>query len=357
MRPPNFLTLSDQVTEHLRSEILRGRWSGALPGKHQLAAELGVNNKTVEGALRQLEKTGLLLAQGAGRKRLINTRHRNTSRAVRIAILLNDHELDEKIKLVIEIKHALIAAGHTLITLPKSLTTLRFDPKLVAQLVRKTEADAWIILAGSRGVLEWFASQPVPAFAVFGNRVGIKIPSVSPNKPPVISEATRHLISLGHRRIVLLARRAVRLPQPTAGLAAYLDTLREHGLQPSEFNLPDWEETNAGFHECLRSLFKATPPTALIVDEVTYFVATMQFLLLHGLRVPADVSLISTDDDVALSHCDPPVACIRWDMSPIIRRIVNWAANASIGKQDFTQTLTPAEFVLGGTLARCRTYS
>lgn len=37
-----------------------------MPGKHQLAAELGGNNKTVEGALKQLEKTGLLLPQGGG---------------------------------------------------------------------------------------------------------------------------------------------------------------------------------------------------------------------------------------------------------------------------------------------------
>ena len=328
---PSFLTLADQVTEHLRSEILRGRWSSTLPGKHQLAAELGVNNKTVEGALKQLEKTGLLLPQGAGRKRLINPRYRNTSRALRIALLLNDHELDEKIKLVLEIKHALTAAGHNIITLPKSLTTLRFDPKLVAALVRKTKADAWIIAAGSRGVLEWFASQPVPAFALFGNRVGVKIPSVSPNKPPAVAEATRHLISLGHRRIVMLAKRAVRMPHPTAGIAAYLDTLRTHGCQTGEFNLPDWEETNAGFHACLSSLFRSTPPTALIVDEVTYFVAAMQFLLRQGIKVPADVSLISTDDDVVFSHCDPPVACMRWDMRPVVRRIVNWAANVSRG--------------------------
>ena len=356
MGTPSFLTLADQVTEHLRSEILRGRWGSTLPGKHQLAAELGVNNKTVEAALRQLEKTGLLLPQGAGRKRLINVRGRSHSkRALRIALLLNDHEIDEKTKLLLEVKHALDAAGHTIINLPKSLTTLRFDPKLVAALVRKTEADAWIILAGSRGVLEWFASQPVPAFALFGNRVGVKIPSVAPNKPPVIAEATRHLIELGHRRIVLLARRAVRLPQPTASLAAYLDTLREHGCQVGEFNLPDWEETNAGFHECLRSLFRATPPTALIVDEVTYFVATMQFLLLQGLRVPADVSLICTDDDVALSHCDPPVACMRWDLRPVIRRIVSWAANVSRGKADFTQTLTPAEFMPGGSVGPAST--
>jgi DNA-binding LacI/PurR family transcriptional regulator len=350
MSAPTFLNLADQVTEHLRAEILRGRWSDTLPGKHQLAGELGVNNKTVEVALRQLENSGLLLAQGAGRNRLINPRRRNTSRALRIAILLNDHQIDEKTKLLLETKHAIQAAGHTIIIPPKSMASLRFDPESVAELVRKTKADAWIILAGSRGVLEWFANQAVPAFALFGNRVGIKIPSVSPNKPPVIAEATRHLIGLGHRRIVLLARRATRLPQPSAGLAAYLDTLREHGCQIGEFNLPDWEETNAGFHECLHSLFRSTPPTALIVDEVTYFVATMQFLLQRGLKVPADVSLISTDDDVVLSHCHPPAACMKWDLQPVVRRIIHWAANVSRGKKDFTQTLTPAEFIPGGTL-------
>lgn len=347
---PNFLSIADQVAEHLRAEILRGRWSGVLPGKHQLAGKLGVNNKTVEAALRQLENSGLLLAQGAGRNRLINPRRRITSRALRIAILLNDHQIDEKTKLVLEIKHAIDTAGHTIIIPPKSLTSMRFDPKLVAALLRKTEADAWIVLAGSRGVLEWFASQSVPALAVFGNRVGIKIPSVSPNKPRAVAEATRHLIALGHRRIVLLARRAARLPEPSAGVADYLATLREHTCQIVEFNLPDWEETNAGFHECLHSLFHATPPTAMIVDEVTYFVATMQFLLQRGLKVPSDVSIISTDDDVALSHCDPTVACMTWDMRPVIHRIVQWAANVSRGKADFTQTLTPAEFVPGGTI-------
>ena len=351
MGTANFLTLADQVTEHLRSEILRGRWSGALPGKHQLAAELGVNNKTVEGALRQLEKTGLLLSQGAGRKRLINTpRRRNASRALRIALLLNELEQDQKSELHLEISHALTAAGHTVITAPKSLDTLRFDPKRVATLVRQTKADAWIIYAGSRNVLEWFASQTVPAFACFGNRIGIKIPAISPHKPPAVEAATRHLIGLGHRRIVLLVRKVHRQPQPTPSVAVFLDTLRGSGSKVGEYNLPDWEETSAGFQQCLRSLFSATPPTALIVDEVPYFVAAMQFLLRRGFRVPEDVSLISTDDDVAFSHCDPPVACIRWDLRPVIRRLVAWAANISRGKVDYQQTLTLAQFVPGGTI-------
>ena len=354
---PPFISITDQVTSHLRSEILRGRWSGTLPGKHLLAAELGVNNKTVEAAIRQLEQNGLLLPQGAGRSRLINLplRRRKSAQTLRIALLLNDHAVDEKHKSYLEYRHALEAAGHTVISLTQSLTTLRFDPTRVAALVKQTEADAWIICSGSRSVLEWFASQTVPAFAIFGNRVGLKIPSVAPDKIGAMREATRHLIDLGHSRIVMLARKSVRLPLPAPSIAAYLDTLRLHGCQTGEFNLPDWEETELGFHECLSSLFRSTPPTAMIVDEVAYFVATMQFLLQQGLRVPADVSLISTDEDVSLSRCYPPTSCIRWDLQPVIRRIVNWATNVSRGKADITQTLTPAEFVPGGTIAQCKT--
>jgi DNA-binding LacI/PurR family transcriptional regulator len=350
MALPNFLSLADQVTEHLREEILRGRWRGTLPGKHQLAAELGVNNKTVEGALVQLEKTGLLIPQGAGRRRLIQLPRRSSSRALRIALLLHDDLVDAKTKLALEVKYALDAAGHAVVIPQLSLAQLKFDPKRVAALVRRTEADAWIIFAGSRGVLEWFAQQSVPGFALFGNRSGIKIASVSPNKPPAMVEATRHLLSLGHRRVVLLARRAVRLPQASPAVEAFTTALQEHGCHVSDFNLPDWEESNAGFHACLASLFHATPPTALIVDEVTYFVAVMQFLLRRGLRVPQDVSMLCTDDDVALSLCNPPVACIRWDYSPVLRRLVQWVSHVSRGKTDFTQLLTPAEFVPGGTV-------
>jgi hypothetical protein len=59
---------------------------------------------------------------------------------------------------------------------------------------------------------------------------------------------------------------------------------------------------------------------------------------------------VSTDDDVALSHCDPPAACMRWDMRPVILRIVNWAANVSRGATDLQQTLTQAKFIPGSTI-------
>lgn len=167
---------------------------------------------------------------------------------------------------------------------------------------------------------------------------------------PAFAEATRQLIQLGHRSISLLCRRLRRLPQPGASEAVFLATLQEHGISPGAFNLPDWEDTNAGFHHCLDSLFRVTPPTALIIEEASYFVAVLQFLARRGLRVPRDVSLICTDDDLVFSHCEPPVACIAWDSRPLVRRIVNWASNISRGKPDLRQTLTPATFKPGGTI-------
>ena len=66
----------------------------------------------------------------------------------------------------------------------------------------------------------------------------------------------------------------------------------------------------------------------------------MQFLLSRRLRVPEDVSLICTDGDPHFAWCRPPIAHIRWDTRPVVRRAVRWAANIARGKRDVRQTLT-----------------
>ncbi len=354
VRSVHFLSITDQVAGHLRAEILGGRWHGTMPGKHQLAGELGVNNKTIEAALRQLEKAGLLVAQGPGRRRLIQLPAGSTRSALRIAFLLNEGEQDRQTFYHMELHHALSEAGHSVLYAPKSLVELNFDEKRVASLVRQTQADAWVIYAGSRNVLEWFAGQPVPAFALFGHRVGVKIAAVGPDKLRAYATATRQLIELGHRRIVLLCRRLRRLPQPGASEATFLSTLEVHGIPAGEYNLPDWKETDAGFQVCLNALFRVTPPTGLIVEEASYFVAVLQFLARRGIRVPGDVSLVCTDDDLAFAHCEPPIARITWDSRPLVRRIVHWAANVSQGKPDLRHTQTPAKYLPGGTVGPVR---
>jgi DNA-binding LacI/PurR family transcriptional regulator len=191
-------------------------------------------------------------------------------------------------------------------------------------------------------------------FALFGRRGGLPLAGTGPDKPCAIAATTRELIRLGHRRIVLMVRPRRRLPQPGEQEKAFLAELESHGLAVGDYNLPAWEETPEDYHKCLEELFRVTPPTAMIIDEAPFFFAAQQFISRRGLRVPEDVSLVATDPDPAFHWCRPSVAHITWDSDPVVRRVVLWAANVSRGKEDRRQTLTPAAFVEGGTIAQAR---
>ena len=71
MHELTILSPSEQVAAYMRKELLRGRWIGTMPGGPALAAELGIDGKTVWAAMGLLENEGLLVAQGAGRPRKI----------------------------------------------------------------------------------------------------------------------------------------------------------------------------------------------------------------------------------------------------------------------------------------------
>jgi DNA-binding LacI/PurR family transcriptional regulator len=347
MATPRFSTITEQVAAHLRNEVLSGRWRGMMPGRNQLTEELGVSPRTVELAFELLEKEGVLAAQGTGRRRVISAADVEIRPPLlRVALLMGDHAS----RLPNILHHLLDRAGHRSFFPSKTLFDLDMDVRRVARLVREVRADAWIVGAGSRAILEWFAEQPTPAFALFGHRYGLPIAGVGPDKAPVMAEAARHLIHLGHRRISLIHRRSLRLPQPTPILRAFLDELEAAKIITGVFNLPEWEESGPGFERILNSLFAHTPPTALILDEPFQYHAAYHQITRRGLRVPEDVSLVCTDDHPTFAWCRPTVAHFFWDYRPVVRRAVRWANNIALGKEDRRQSGTKAKFVAGGTI-------
>jgi DNA-binding Lrp family transcriptional regulator len=331
---------------------MKRRWIETMPGRDRLAEELGVSRKTVALALTKLEEEGLLVGQGAGSKRrIVLSKVTEGVHPLRIEILIDDTAAQGEIMMV-DFRHALEAAGHSVRFSPKGLNDLKMDVKSVAGLANKSDAEAWVVVAASREVLAWFAAQPTPVFALFGRRRSLKIASVGPDKVAIYRSVARELHQLGHRRIVLLAREMGRLPEPRPPEAAFLEELRSLGQTVGKYNIPDWEDNKEGFHTVLNSLFERTPPTALMIDEVFLMAAAQQFLAQRCLQVPEDVSLICADPDPAFDWCEPSISHIAWSSRPVVRRIVNWAANIARGVDDRRQTNTKAEFVRGGTVGR-----
>lgn len=349
-----FRSLAEQVTATLREELLKGRWTGLMPGRERLARQWQVSGKTIEASLNALESEGLLESQGAGKRRKITLPQGGSSKhELRVGILVGEAGILSR-NFHIELRHELQKAGHSIAYAPKGMLELGMSVPRIARMVQAMEVDAWIVNAGSREVLEWFSKQETPVYALFGRRRGLGIAGTGPKVIPSLIAIVNRLAELGHRRIVFLVRERHRQPQPSAHCQAYLEELRSLGIEPASYHLPNWKESAEGLEQCLRSLFRLTPPTALIADEPALYFAISQYLLHQGIRVPQDVSLACADHDPHFSWCKPSVAHITWNSSLVASRVLRWVNHLAQGRQDRNLSFIRTKFVDGEALGPVR---
>lgn len=359
------VSVLDQTAEHLREGLRSGRWRGDLPGVLRLAAECDVSKGAMRGALRLLEKEGLLSAGRAGGRRTVLAGRaavpaegaRTQTRTLRVAILLQIplHEESAPLNQMLrDIQRDLEAAGHAVAFAPKTQSELGFAPARIARLVAATPADAWVVPAAPRAVLEFFAAQPLPVIALGGRSLGLGIASSGVDGTPAIGAATRRLLALGHRRLVFTCDRAYRQPPGGPAVTAYTTALAAYGIEAGDYHLPDFEPTPAGLRSLFESIFRVTPPTALILEEAGYAVAAFAFLARRGLSVPRDVSLVCLYPDTSLQWCDPPVAHLHYENAAVVQRVVRWCRAVARGQVDRAPVMVPAEFDEGGTIGPAR---
>ena len=345
--------LVEQAASHLRERLREIPKGMKLPGVIRLATQLGVSKTTVRAAFRILESEGLVSMSDDGLSRLVSGHTRAEQRQFTVGILLYDALTNENTRsqqLILEIQDQLEKAGFSCFLSSISQSGLRHDVGRISRYIRKTQADAWVVGAGSFELLGWFVEQGIPCMAVAGRRRTYPMAAVGPDILTPFLNSISTLINLGHRRIVFLTSKPLRLPEPGLIVKAFIKEMEAHGIPVSEYNLPDWEENRDGMKTLLNSLFQVTPPTAIFIENVQLVPTVLLFLGSRKMMVPAQISLVVSDDDPSFEWCDPIISHIRWDIAPVGRRIVRWATSISRGRKDLKQNLYPAEFVMGGTI-------
>ena len=339
------MSAAEQVAQCLKQEIVAGTWTGTMPGGSALARQLGLGRMTVDAALDLLEREGLLESQGPRRRRKIVPPKNRPPSGMQVALLLYEPE-DASNRYVFDMRHQLQASGHQLNIAPKSLTELKYDPKRVAAHVKEHPADAWIVMAGSMPVLNWFCQAGIPAFALFGRMTDLPVSGIGPDKLQAFRDTAQILTASGHRRIVMLVREERRKPKLGSTEETFPKELQARGVPTGPYNIPEWEESAEGLRACLDNLFHVTPPTAILVGDSMLVVAVQHYLLQRnpGMR---DVALVCTDPNPAFRWCDPPVCHFAWDHQAIARQVVRWVGKVAAGKDDFHQYLKPAVLVEG----------
>ena len=133
---------SSQVADVLRDGMITGRWRDTPSGRDQLADELGVSHTTMEAAMRCLAKKGMLVSQGAGKRRLIVLSERSVVPRDFRVMFLPYESLSPGLPQVLDLMDQLRKASFAVEAAPHSLLDLDMDVKRIARLVAQNPADA-----------------------------------------------------------------------------------------------------------------------------------------------------------------------------------------------------------------------
>ncbi len=178
-----------------------------------------------------------------------------------------------------------------------------------------------------------------PVVLIDHRGIDTDLPSVSATNVEGATEATRYLLSLGHRRIGFIT-----------GLLRYRagsDRLEGYRLALTQAGVPfDWTlvvtgdfSRRSGYEGAMALMRLPEPPTAIFASNDVSAFGALDALRDLGLRVPEDVSLVGFDDIPAAAETRPPLTTVRQPLVEMGRRGAELVLALLEGKADVSQRI------------------
>lgn len=198
-----------------------------------------------------------------------------------------------------------------------------------------------------------FESAPTPVVLVDRGFPLLQLPSVMSDSRQGTFAAVSHLIDRGHRRIACIRGLSGTMPDDLR-MQGYRDALAEHGIRfdarlvtGSNFGK---ESGSAGARALLDSGVKFT---AIFAFSNLIGIGALETLLEAGIKVPADVSLVSFDDQPYSGVLAVPMTTVRQDAAEIGRQAVEMLCQriANPAEQQPASVVVPTTLVPRSSVA------
>lgn len=123
--------------------------------------------------------------------------------------------------------------------------------------------------------------------------------------------ATRHLLSLGHRRVAYLGGQAMAVCNQ-ARMHGFRAAMEAEGARvPGEYVRPGEFTHESGLAGAAAVLDLPEPPTAVFAGNDEIALGTIEAARARGLRVPEDLSVVGYDDTGLARMSSPPLTTVR----------------------------------------------
>jgi GntR family transcriptional regulator of arabinose operon len=324
-----------QLLNQLRQLILSGRWipDTRIPSELELQGQLNISRGTVRQALRNAEAEGLII-RVPGKGTFVAPSPHGTSSSNLIGYV-TDNCLDPMQSQVLTGAQGVITACGFRTIFGYSNGNLQEENQLLEQLVDEIGVAGVIIWPVPReepsGRLLQLGQQGVtPLVAVDRTVEGLSCDFVSSENYAGAYAAVKHLVELGHRRIVFLSHPVMYLTTVAERWRGYQDAMRACGLAPRD----PWLVGSPGRETSVRAVvedgvdaysrdvaeiaqyIKSTPrPTAIFAINDAMTIQALKAAKLLGLGVPEDLSLVGFDDDSVINTVlDLPLTAVAQDV-------------------------------------------
>lgn len=257
-----------------------------------------------------------------------------------LGLIVTDIENPYFPQLVKAVEEAAIGEGYAIL-----LCNADEDPEREASyldLLVERRVDGLIVAASTIGSRQraWLARAPLPAVLVNSVAPGNDLPTIVSDNRGGGRAAARHLLDLGHRRFGYLMPpprngdaperlTGVREALEAAGLSA--DGTSADGISSDGTNsdgassrtalaIATGAPTVIGGEAAMIALLEHAPrPTAVIAYNDLMAIGAMRAARHHGLRVPADLSLVGFDDVAFAAYVEPALTTMRQETAEMGR--------------------------------------
>lgn len=164
-------------------------------------------------------------------------------------------------------------------------------------------------------------------------------------------QATRHLLSLGHRRIGIINGPANFMVAMEERLRGYRDGLAEYGLEFDPTLMTHGDYTLESGYPAGKYLLELSPrPTAIFSFNDRMAVGALRYAHELGLSIPQDLSMVGFDDVEIAQAVNPPLTTVRQPAVDIgqtaAHKLFSLINNES---EPFKEVVLPIEFILRGS--------
>lgn len=329
-----------QLHNQLRQLILSGHWAHGtrIPSESQLAEHLKLSRSTVRLALQQAEIEGLIeRVVGRGTFVAYLPTQEHVSRL--IAFIACGFDAENHLLILNGAENELKARGYQIVF--NNTQSHQEELDILNRL--KDEDFAGVLLwpnvdasQPNHSDLMTYHQFPLPIVLMDRTIHGLDYDCVTSDNYGGAQALMRHLVELGHQRIVFLSHHETDLITVAERHRAYRDVLLESGLTPADPWLIGQPgiEISATFafrssvdvkslvlHQIKEYMLNARPrPTAIFALNDYLAVLAIRAMRLLDLRVPDAISVTGFDDIDLAVHLEVPLTTVAQDSFTIGKR-------------------------------------